>query len=110
MGNPKLWAIVAMLAVMAAGPAWPEGNADAARGIVAEYCTACHVVPDYKPRFAKADVRAPDFQAIADQPDIYSRERLTTFLSKPHYPMAKFIFSASDVDNLVAFITALRKP
>jgi len=95
--------------IAATGPAMAKGNAEAAAPIVAEYCTACHVIPGYKPRFAKGEVDAPDFQKMADHPNVYTHERLKTFLSKPHFPMTKYILSASDIDNLVAFIEALRK-
>ncbi len=102
-------AMAAAVLIAARGPATAEGNGKAAAPIVAEYCTACHVVPGYKPRFEKADVKAPDFQKMADEPDVYTHERLQTFLRKPHFPMTKYILSSSDIDNLVAFIEALRK-
>jgi cytochrome c553 len=110
MGRLTLWGIAGLALIATSAPAWAQGNADAAAGIVAEYCTACHVIPGYRPRFEKADVKAPDFQTMADQPEVYTTARLKAFLSKPHFPMTKFIFSASDIDNLVAFIEALRKP
>ncbi len=103
-------AMAAGMLVAASFPAAAEGNGKAAAPIVAEYCTACHVIPGYKPRFAKADVKAPDFQTIADEPDVYTHERLQTFLREPHFPMTKFILSSSDIDNVVAFIEALHKP
>lgn len=108
----RVWLMGCVMAVAAhlAAPASGEGNPQAALGLVAEHCTACHEVPGLKPRFAKADVAAPAFQAMADQPALYTRERLTAFLRQPHFPMGQFIFSPSDIDNLVAFIEALRKP
>ena len=102
-------ATAAAMLIAATGPATAKGDAKAAMPIVSEYCTPCHVVPGYKPRFEKADVNAPDFQKMADNPDVYTHERLRTFLSKPHFPMTKYILSSSDIDNLVAFIEALRK-
>lgn len=51
----------------------------------------------------------PPFRAIADEPAVYTRARLTSFLRRPHYPMRKFILSPSDIDNLVAFIEGLRE-
>jgi len=95
--------------IAGAGPAMAEGSAEAAAPIVSEYCTPCHVIPGYKPRFEKGDVNAPDFQKMADHPGVYTHERLKAFLSKPHFPMTKYILSAADIDNLVAFIEALRK-
>ena len=84
------------------------GDADAARGLVAEHCTSCHVVPGYEARFERADIGAPSFQVIADTQAVYTDAWLTTFLQHPHYPMAGFILSASDIDNIIAFIAGLR--
>jgi cytochrome c553 len=100
--------VIAGVLAAGAGPAWAQGNAKAATPIVAEYCTACHVVPGFKPRFAKADVKALDFQKMADEPDVYTRARVEAFLHKPHFPMTKFILSDADIENLAAFIEGLR--
>lgn len=110
MTRAELSVVAILSALAAAGPVEAAGNPQAALGLVAEHCTACHEVPGLKPRFARADVAAPAFQAMADQPAVYTRERLAAFLRQPHFPMGKFIFSPSDIDNLVAFIEALRKP
>lgn len=100
--------LVAVLAVFAIHPALAAGDPDAARGIVAEYCTACHVVPGYRPRHERASINAPSFQSIANQPESYTRARLAAFLRQPHYPMKKFTLSPRDVENLIAFIESLR--
>lgn len=88
---------------------YAAGDPNAARGIVADHCVACHEVPGYTPRHGKASVNAPPFQSIADRPSVYTAERLHRFLGRPHFPMTKFNLSPSDVDNLVAFIESLRK-
>ena len=98
-----------LLGAAAQAPAHAAGDPNAARGIVAEYCVACHVVPGYAPRYGRAPVDAPPFQTIADQPAVYTSERLHKFLQQPHFPMTKFTFSPSDIDNLIAFIESLRK-
>ncbi len=98
-----------MFAFLPMSPALAEGDPNAVRGIVAEYCTQCHEVPGYRPRWERASVNAPSFRSIANQPKIYTRARLEAFLHKPHYPMTKFLLSRSDVDNLVAFIASLRE-
>lgn len=99
-----------LLAAAASAPGRAAGNPDAARGIVAEYCTACHEVPGYVARHGRAELNAPPFQAIANRPAVYTDERLRRFLRQPHFPMAKFTLSPSDIDNLVAFIASLRRP
>jgi cytochrome c553 len=99
-----------LLAAAASISSLAAGDPNAARGIVAEYCTACHDVPGYAARHGRASVNAPPFQAIADQPAVYTEERLHEFLRQPHFPMTKFTLSPADIDNLVAFIESLRKP
>ena len=93
---------------------WPAvgyaaGNPAAASGIVAEHCARCHEVPGHAAQHGGASMNAMPFQSIADQPTAYTEERLRTFLQRPHFPMAQFILSPSDIDNVVAFIENLRK-
>lgn len=91
-----------------AGTALAEGNAEAAKSLISERCTACHEVPGLEPRFEKAEVNAPAFQMIADDSNTYTDQRLRDFLQSPHWPMTQFILSPSDVDNVIAFIHSLR--
>lgn len=85
-----------------------EGNPDAVRGIVADHCTACHEVPGFRRSGDSATALGPSFRSIANQPELYTRARLTAFLRQTHYPMTKFIFSPSDIDNLIAFLESIR--
>jgi len=105
----KIRIVLAVAALLAPGAALAAGDPDAARGIVQEYCVNCHEVPGYYAPSGQTAVNAPAFQEFADQPDVYSRDRLTGFLRKPHYPMAKFTLSADDIANLIAFIETLKK-
>ncbi len=89
-------------------PASAAGDPDAVRGIVAEHCTGCHEVPGYRARHGRAEVGAPSFQSIADQPETYPPDRLAAFLRQPHFPMTQFVLSRSDIDNVIAFIERLR--
>lgn len=100
--------MLALVACSLTTPAMAAGNPDAAKSVVAEHCTACHIVPGYPPRHERATVAAPPFQTIADQPDVYTHDKLKAFLRKPHFPMTGFILSPSDIDNLIAFIDELR--
>ena len=100
--------MLVLVAIATSSPAVAGGDPDAAKSIVAEHCTACHIVPGYPPRHERAAVNAPPFQTIADQPDVYTHDRLKAFLRKPHFPMKSFILSPSDIDNLIAFIDELR--
>lgn len=90
-------------------PMAAAGNPDAATGLVAEKCTSCHEVPGYRARFERADLGAPAFETIARKPDVYTDERLTKFLQRPHWPMTQFILSPSDIDNILAFLRRLRE-
>ena len=78
------------------------------RGIIAEHCIDCHRVPGFLVEGGAPQIEAPDFQEIADNPKIYSRQRLEIFLSSPHFPMRNFILSKSDIQNLIAYIDNLR--
>jgi len=79
-----------------------------ARNIIAEYCIECHHVPGFIAVARNPEIGAPDFQAIADERKTYTRERLTTFLRRSHFPMREFILTESDIQKLMAFIEGLR--
>ncbi len=100
--------IWAFLALAVSGRAFGGGDPDAARPIISEDCVACHDVPGYQAKNGKAEVNAPTFQSIADQPETYTAEQIRQFLQHPHYPMAKYVLSSADIDNLIAFIQSLR--
>ncbi len=100
---------VMMAVVMAAAPAHAAGDANAAKGLIVEHCISCHKVPGYVDVGRSEAIKAPDFQAIADDPSTYSEARLRGFLRSPHYPMRGFILSPSDIDNLLAFIAGLKR-
>lgn len=85
------------------------GDPNAAKAIVAQYCVKCHTVPGYTTGNAPESVQAPSFERIANSPDIYTAERLRTFLRQPHYPMKSVTLSNSDIANVIAFIATLRK-
>jgi mono/diheme cytochrome c family protein len=107
---PRLIAVLVatLLTVSIAHPVRAQGDPDAARGIIAEHCTTCHEVPGFPMHGNSAALVGPPFQSIADQPTVYTRDKITEFLRQPHYPMTKFVLSSSDIDNLVAFIESLR--
>ena len=99
---------VAMVAAVGSGPASAEaaGDPNAAKGLVVEHCSSCHALPG---RGAEAvqSVEAPTFAAIAASPEIYSDQRLRDFLRQPHWPMARFSLSPSDIDNIIAYVRAI---
>lgn len=97
-----------VLGLAAAAAALAGGSPDAARPIISENCVNCHDVPGIQAKYGRAEVNAPPFQSIADQPDTYTPDQIRQFLQHPHYPMAKFVLSSSDIDNIIAFIQSLR--
>ena len=59
---------------------------------------------------SRATVRAaPPLQVFANDPTTYNEDRLRTSLRQPHWPMGQFRLSASDIDNILAFIAELRR-
>jgi mono/diheme cytochrome c family protein len=93
---------------LSAAPAMAAGDPNAVKGLLADHCADCHAIPGYSAGRSAAGVAAPAFQAIADDPAVYTEERLRAFLQKPHWPMTGFVLSPSDVDNILAYLTTLR--
>ena len=81
---------------------------DEAKSIVVQHCVKCHATPGYNPGGGPPSVEAPTFQELADKPEVYTRERLRSFLRTPHWPMTRLILSDSDIDKLLAYLTSLR--
>ncbi len=101
-----LASLALVLTPIAALPVKAAGNPDAAKGLVAEHCSECHAVPGYSAQ-GLPTVEAPSFQTIAENPEAYPEQRLRTFLLQPHWPMAQFRLSPSDIDNIVAYVRSL---
>ncbi len=92
--------------LVSAGPAKAAGDADQAKGIIAEHCTDCHEVPGYG-KGGGATLEAPPLQVFAADSATYTEERLRASLRQPHWPMGQFRLSATDIDNILAFIAEL---
>jgi len=103
-----LYALLIVWPAMYGTPASAAGDPDAVAGLIAERCTGCHEVPGYRARWKRADLNAPSFAKIAKNPGVYTPERLRTFLQKPHWPMAQFVLSRRDIENVLAFIGRLQ--
>ena len=95
-----------LLAPTMAGPL-AAADADSVKGLVADNCSRCHLVPPYS-KSGLESLNAPPFKEMANRPDLYTVERLRNFLQKPHYPMEPVILSARDIENLIAFIQGMR--
>ncbi len=104
----RVTVLLALLLGAVSATAKAQGDPNAAKSLIVEQCIACHRVPGYEGRSPPPALKAPDFQAIADDPGTYTPAYLHSFLSSPHFPMQKFIMSKSDIDNVIAFLQALR--
>lgn len=109
--KPAIRRAAMLLGVVSVLPAQANaaGDADAAKGIVAEHCVACHEVPGYSSKAGAAELGAPSFATIANDPQSYDPMELENWLRRPHWPMQQFMLSDRDIDNLLAFIKSLHK-
>lgn len=79
------------------------GEAEDGRKIAEQWCVACHTVSSG----AAARDAAPPFDVIARSP-AYDRDRLIQVLSDPHPPMPKIHLSRKQLDDIIAYLGALR--
>lgn len=79
--------------------------ADAVQGarLAQQWCANCHVVG--KTAAPAVQQGPPGFPVIAHD---MSEEQLRTFLAHPHPPMPDLSLSRAEIDDLIAYITALR--
>lgn len=103
-------AIALITGITLGGVATASQAADprSAKGLISEHCIECHRVPGLAEEAPTAEVRAPDFQSIADNPKVYTTERLVAFLRQPHFPMRRLILSEGDLIRIIAFIESLK--
>ncbi len=100
------------LALLVAGQAplaQAAGDANAAKGLIANHCVKCHETPYSKPGERTEAVDAPSFRVMADDPASYSPDKLREFLHRPHYPMQQFNLSNRDIENILAYLASLRR-
>lgn len=100
-------ATISLLLVPAMVGPLAAADPNSVKGLVADNCSRCHLVPPYS-KSGLESLNAPPFKEMANRPDLYTAGRLRSFLQKPHYPMAPILLSAKDIDNLVAFIQSMR--
>jgi hypothetical protein len=79
------------------------GNAEEGRLYAVNRCTGCHSV---EPETAGTGQFAPDFTVIAQH---RSARWLKRFLNSTHKIMPDFIFSATENDDIVAYIVSLKR-
>jgi len=79
------------------------GNPAQGEAIAMRWCASCHTLPGGK---SASDV-APSFRAIARDPRKDS-DHLRGFLSHPHWPMPPLQLSRNEIENIIAYLQALR--
>ncbi|MCC7049552.1 MAG: cytochrome c [Alphaproteobacteria bacterium] len=96
--------IAAVLIVATASPVLAAGDGAAGRRTAETWCAGCHLLGDEN-KAAMADV--PSFPVIAQQK---TPDAIRAFLFNPHPPMPQFRLTRQDIEDLVQFITELKKP
>jgi len=81
------------------------GDPDAGARFAQRACAACHVVGGDWP--ANPRNPAPAFERIAAEPSV-TPIGLRVFLNSPHRNMPNLILSEKEVDDVIAYIMALR--
>lgn len=101
--------LLAALLSLFAAPASAAGDPDAVKGLLADRCADCHAIPGYSAGTPDTGLPAPAFEVIANDPTVYTEERVRAFLEQPHWPMTGFMLSPTDVDNILAYLEMLRQ-
>lgn len=83
------------------------GDPAAGARLAERVCAACHVVGGEWP--ANPRSAAPAFGSIALEPSATPLS-LRVFLNSPHRNMPNLILSETEVDDVIAYIMALRQP
>ena len=99
-------ALPALAMALAMMPTMAHADAGRLRGVIADRCAMCHVVPGFEDKAAHTG--APAFAEIAADPVKFSREKLTAYLRKPHWQMRQFTLSERDIGDIIDYIETLR--
>jgi len=95
-----VWTLALILPLAATRAADSERGADLAK----RWCVSCHV-PGAEAR-AGSDAGPPFAQMAADP--AYTDARLRGWLAAPHPPMPDFNHSRAEIEDLIAYIRALK--
>lgn len=97
---------LAGLGVTMSHPVNAAGNALRGEQIAEEWCAACHKIAPAALRFDKS--RPASFQEIADTPGM-GEMALRVFFQTPHKQMPNFSITGDVRDDLIAYITGLKR-
>jgi len=87
-------------------PVHAVGNAKRGEKIAAKWCATCHQIAPGTLRFDKS--RPASFQEIADTPGL-GEMALKVFFQTPHKKMPNFSITGDVRDDLIAYITGLKR-
>jgi len=82
----------------------PAGSPDAGKALAGRWCGACHLV-----QLRLTTIDPPTFTAIANDPG-KTPDYLRTFLVSPHKDMPPIQLTPAQVDDLIAYLSALKRP
>jgi mono/diheme cytochrome c family protein len=97
---------LAGIAATVIGPAYAAGDAQRGKKIAATWCAQCH---DIAPGAKRFDNNLPaTFQEIANTPGM-GELALKVFFQTPHTQMPNFSITDDVRDDLIAYITSLKR-
>ena len=105
----KRTALRTLLLLVTAAPVSAQdmvGDPDGGRRLAEEACVLCHTVSPGDRTYTL--IGAPPFQAVADDPAVTSAS-LRLFLQTPHETMPDLILTATETDDIVAYILGMKK-
>jgi mono/diheme cytochrome c family protein len=97
-------ALIGALASSGAAAQSTPGNAETGERLARSQCSECHQMPG-RPTAAASGM--PSFQAMAKDPRL-TELALRAFLQLPHDRMPNIILGRQEIDDLVAYIFALK--
>jgi mono/diheme cytochrome c family protein len=86
--------------------AQPVGDANQGQILADIMCSECHPVSDSE--YRQGSSRAASFQAIANTPGM-TPLALSVWFRTPHRDMPNIILSKDEQEDLIAYITSLKK-
>ncbi|HEV2552338.1 MAG TPA: c-type cytochrome [Bosea sp. (in: a-proteobacteria)] len=99
-----LAALAFALAGAGAAMAQVAGDAQAGRAVATALCRPCHAIDGASRDPARVP---PDFGAVADMPS-QTALSLRVFLQTPHGNMPRYQLTATETDDVIAYVLSLR--
>jgi mono/diheme cytochrome c family protein len=94
--------LAAGIVILAAPPAWAQGDPEVGRELARTWCTSCHVV-DLEGRGADAGPALPALLGDGQR----NEDELCGWLAAPHPPMPDFALSRQEIEDITAYLQSL---